>query len=245
MSSPATADARLLAIAFGPVNSISDVISALESIDGILADEDGLKWFNWLYLTVTRAVDQSVASAAWHNPAWIAQLDVVFARLYLDAVRQWLTPGLAAPKCWQVLFKSRNDVRVARVQFAIAGVNAHIDHDLSIAIVKTCQQFGIQPVHLSNEYRDYCHVNDVLDPIIDRAKAMLLTGLLGNCLPHINLVEDLVAGFGLRAVREAAWANGEMLNHVDAMPGLGDRFMNGLDDAAALAAHGLLAPVGI
>ena len=245
MSASAGTDAQLLAIATNPVHSISEVIASLESIDSVLADADGLKWFNWLYLTVTRAVDQSVGASTWRNPAWLAQLDVVFARLYLNAVLQWLSPGQSAPKCWQVLFRSRNDARLARVQFALAGVNAHIDHDLSLAVVETCRQFGIKPVHLSDVYLDYCHVNDVLDPIIDQAKSVLLTGLLGNCLPHINFVEDLVAGFGLRKVREAAWVHGEILNHVDGIPGLGDRFLNGLDDAAALAAHGLLAPVGI
>ncbi len=51
--------------------------------------------------------------------------------------------------------------------------------------------------------------------------------------------------FGLRAAREAAWTNAEMLWHADEIPGLGDRFLDGLDDAATLAGRGLLAPVGV
>jgi hypothetical protein len=241
-------DNQLLQIAANPVNSIADVIAAFESIDGVLAATDGLKWFNWLYLTVTRAVDSNIASGAWRNPSWLTQLDVVFARLYLYALTKWLTPGGTAgapPKCWAALFESRNDVRLARIQFALAGVNAHIDHDLSIAVVETCAQFGIAPAHLSSEYLDYCHVNDILDPIVNQAKAELLTGLLGVTLPSIDLVENLVAMFGLRASREAAWTNAEMLHHAEQIPGLGDRFLSGLDDAAALAARGLLAPVGV
>ena len=170
---------------------------------------------------------------------------IVFARLYLSALVQWLTPGGTTPKCWTVVFESRNDAGLARIQFALAGINAHIDHDLSIAVVETCRQFGIAPTHLSSEYLDYCHVNDVLDPVINQAKTELLTGLLGDNLPSINLVENLVAMFGLRASREAAWTNAEMLWHAEEIPGLGDRFLNGLDDAAALAGRGLLAPVGI
>jgi len=238
-------DNQLLAIAVSPVNSIPDVIAAFESIDGILPDTDGLKWFNWLYLTVTRAVDSNIGSRTWHNAAWVAQLDVVFARLYLDALRQYLTPGGDTPKCWTVLFESRKDVRLARIQFALAGINAHIDHDLSIAVVETCRQFGIAPVHLSPGYLDYCQVNDVLAPVIDQAKPELLTGLLGDNLPSIDLVENLVGMFGLRAVREAAWTNGEVLWHAEEIPGLGERFLDGLDDAAALAGRGLLAPVGV
>jgi len=242
-------DNPLLAIAANPVNSIADVVAAMEAIDGVLADTDGLKWFNWLYLTVTRAVDSAIGTGAgtrtWHNPAWLTQLDVVFARLYFDALRQYLTPGLTTPKCWTVLFEARNDARLARIQFALAGINAHIDHDLSIAVVETCRQFGIVPAHLSPEYLDYCQVNDVLDPVINEAKPELLTGLLGDNLPSIDLVENLVGMFGLRAVREAAWTNGEMLRQAEEVPGLSDRFLDGLDDAAALAGRGLLAPVGV
>jgi hypothetical protein len=238
-------DNPLLAIAAKPVNTIPDVIAALEAIDSLLPVTDGLKWFNWLYLTVTKAVDTNIGAGTWRNPTWLTQLDVVFAGLYLSALAEWLTPGETAPICWCVLFEARDDAKLARVQFALAGINAHIDHDLSEAVVETCRQFNIAPVRQSPEYLDYTQVNDILDPIVDQAKAQLLTGLLGDNLPSINLLENMLAAFGLRTSREAAWTNAEMLFQAEAIPGLGDRFLDGLDDAAALAARGLLAPVGV
>jgi hypothetical protein len=48
-------------------------------------DGDGLKWFNWLYLQVTQAVEARVASGGFADPAWLAQLDVQFAHLYFSA----------------------------------------------------------------------------------------------------------------------------------------------------------------
>jgi hypothetical protein len=238
-------DNPLLAIATTQPATIAEVIAALEAIDGLLPETDGLKWFNWLYLTVTKAVDLNIGSGTWHNPAWLTQLDVVFAGLYLSALAQWLTPGETAPKCWSILFDARDDAKLARIQFALAGINAHIDHDLSEAVVETCRHFNIAPVHQSPEYLDYTQVNSILDPIVDQAKAQLLTGLLGDNLPSINYVENMAAAFGLSASREAAWTNGEMLFHAEVVPGLGDRFLDGLDDAATLAARGLLAPVGV
>ena len=110
---------------------------------------------------------------------------------------------------------------------------------------ETCRQFNIAPVHHSPEYLDYTQVNNILDPIVDQAKAQLLTGLLGDNLPSIDYVENMVAAFGLSTSREAAWTNGEMLFNVESIPGLGDRFLDGLDDAATLAARGLLSPVGV
>lgn len=250
MASPcAPTDGELLAIASKPVNSIPDVIASFAALGQALPDTDGLQWFNQLYLTVTKAVDLSIGAGPgtrpWNCPDWLSRLDVVFAGLYLDALTKWLTPGETAPKCWQVLFRARNDARLARIQFALAGMNAHIDHDLSIAVVRTCREFGIEPVHLSPQYLDYSGINDLLDGIIDTAKKELLVGLLGDNLPSLNLVENLTAMWGLRATREFAWTNAELLWHAQAVPGLADRLLDGLDDAADLAGRGLLAPVGV
>lgn len=238
-------DAGLLEIASRKIDSIADVIAAFEAIDGILPDIDGLKWFNGLYLSVTKAVDQSIGTLHWNNPTWLVRLDVLFARLYLNALRASLTPGETAAGCWQVMFKARHDVRLARIQFALAGMNAHIDHDLSEAVVETCTEFGIAPVHLSPEYQDFTQINQLLDKLIDATKHELMVGLLGDALPCIGRVEDLAGGFGILASREVAWTNAEILWHSKAIPGLADRFLDGLDRAATLAGAGLLAPVGV
>ena len=231
--------ATLTEIASAPIKTIPDVIVAFTAIDELLPESDGLKWFNRLYLQVTQAVDGGVASGGWNRPEWIARLDVVFAGLYLSALAG------PAPKCWQVLLDARRDVRLARIQFALAGMNAHIDHDLAIAVTQTCREFGISPVHLSPEYLDYCRVNDLLDGLVETAKKELLVGLLGEPLPCLQLVENLAASWGLRGTREGAWTNAELLWQAEAVPGLAGRFLGALDDTAALAGRGLLAPVGV
>lgn len=60
----ADVNAQLIAIAATPVNSIADVIAAFSAIDAALPESDGLKWFNWLYLTVTKAVDLSIGGGS-------------------------------------------------------------------------------------------------------------------------------------------------------------------------------------
>jgi hypothetical protein len=226
-----------------PVNTITDVIGGMEAIQQATPESDGVHWFNWLYLEVTRSVLAKLSTRSWNNPAWLARLDVLFARLYFAPVSSDAT--VAPPLCWQALLDARHDTRLARIQFALAGMNAHISHDLSIAVVQTCREMQIEPIHLSGIYEDYCAINDLLDGLIDDAKKTLLTGLLGEDLPALDQVEDLVAGFGIRAAREAAWTNAEILWHAQSIPGLADRFTAGLDHAAALAAVGLLAPVGV
>jgi hypothetical protein len=240
-----TLDDQLLAIASTPVDSIPQVIASLEAIDQTLPDTDGLKWFNWLYLNASRAVNASLTADRWLNKRWISTLDVVFARCYLSALERWLTPGSSPPKCWQLLFRSRADARLARIQFALAGANAHINHDLPQAVIETCKQLGFEPVHLSSQYEDYCQVNVVLDPMADRAKVELQAGLLGDKLPAVHLVESLAAMWSLRSVREAAWTNAEIEWHLRTLPTLAARYRDALDDTTELASRGLLAPVGI
>jgi hypothetical protein len=75
-------------IARRPAKSVADVIQILTDADQVLADDDGLKWFNQLYLSVTIAVRDSLAQETFNDGPWLSQLDVVFANLH--GVRSWL-----------------------------------------------------------------------------------------------------------------------------------------------------------
>jgi hypothetical protein len=91
-------DATLLATVQATPQSISDVLQELQAIDRICVEGDGLKWFNWLYGQVTEAVQARVLSGGFHDPAWLAQLDVQFARLYFSALKSSLS-GQTASGC--------------------------------------------------------------------------------------------------------------------------------------------------
>src|SRR5581483_9280715 len=112
-------DPQLRAIAAAAPHSIPDVLGTMRAIDALVADGDGLKWFNWLYLQVTEAVEQRVgASNGFRDPAWLARLDVEFASLYFSALAAWLA-GRPAPGCWTILFQNRTNAPIARIQFAL------------------------------------------------------------------------------------------------------------------------------
>ena len=238
-----TQNEQILQIVSQPVNTIPDVVAAFTAIDAALPSSDGLKYFNALYLSVTQSVDQSVNTVQWNNPAWLSRLDVLFARLYLGALKSSLTAGQAASGCWQVLFNARHNARLARIQFALAGMNAHIDHDLSIAVVETCREFHLEPVHLSPIYQDFTRVNGLLNALIDRSKQALMVGLLGDAIPDVGKLENMVGAFGIQASREVAWTNAELLWHTRLIPSLSNRFLVSLDRAATVAGTVLLTPV--
>ena len=58
-------DSALAAAVRAPAHSIADVIRTLRTVDAICVDDDGLKWFNWLYLQVTEAVASDAETAAY------------------------------------------------------------------------------------------------------------------------------------------------------------------------------------
>src|ERR1700682_4399364 len=145
--------------------TIADVLQVMQTIDATCEEADGLKWFNWLYLPVTQAIESKVGVGGFNDPAWLAELDVQFAQLYFGAVAGGLSGG-SCPDCWMAMLSVRDQVKIARIQFAIAGMNAHINHDLPMAIVSTCQVTNTAPQHGTPQYNDYTAVNPTLDGLI-------------------------------------------------------------------------------
>jgi Family of unknown function (DUF5995) len=223
-----------------PPQTIRDVLGIMQTIDNTCQDADGLKWFNWLYFRVTQAVEARVSGGGFADPAWLALLDVQFAQLYFNALKTSLA-GSPAPGCWQAMFAVRADAQLARIQFAFAGMNAHINHDLCQAIVSTCRASNTVPQHGTAQYNDYTSLNSTLDSLIDLAKQTLNVRLLGAQLPPVSHLEDLVAGWDLGAAREKAWLNAEALWNLPQLFQSG--LLDAIDGLTAVISKSLLVPV--
>ena len=236
-------EAALLTAVQAAPQTIPDVLQILRTIDTTCDGGDGLKWFNWLYLQVTQAVEARVAAGGFTDPAWLAQLDIQFARLYFAALQSSLS-GRETPECWQVLFQSRNHGAIARIEFALAGINAHINHDLPEAIVATCQVTATAPDRGGGtHYNDYTALNSTLDSLIESAKRTLHVRLLGDALPPVSHLEDTIAAWNVSAARESAWQNAEHLWPLRTIPVLTSGFMDMLDGLTTVIGKVLLVPV--
>lgn len=225
-----------------PPQSIADVLHMMRNIEDTCDNGDGLKWFNGLYLQVTEAVAARVASSGFADPAWIAELDIQFARLYFKALGLALT-GQPCPGSWQAVFACRHWTAIARIQFALAGMNAHINRDLPLAIVSTSQGASAPPTHGNSHYNDYTALNTTLASLIEAAKETLQVRLLGDPLPSVSHLEDTLAAWSLTAARENAWQNAEVLWHLQSVPGASSSFMNSLDGLTTVVGKALLVPV--
>lgn len=232
-------DENLALIASTPVSTIDEVISVMRQLDSVLPDTDGLKWFNLLYLKVTEAVGAATVGHVWSDPNWLARLDVVFAEMYFAAIRD----TAAAPRSWQVLLEARNDPRIMRVQFAICGMNAHINHDLQFALVKTCSEMGIAPRSGSPQHQDYEFVNGILEAVEPEVKQFLATGIVGQVDQHLGQLDDILAMWGIRKARATAWGYAQVFWHIRNNPFLRKVQLESVDNITSAFGRGLIIPV--
>jgi Family of unknown function (DUF5995) len=220
---------------------IAPVLARMQAIATELPTSDGVARFNHLYLEVTEAVDGAAQTAGFADVDFLEALDVEFAGLYFKAFDA-SQAGQALPRCWAPLFDARADTRISPIQFALAGMNAHINHDLPFALVSTCVADGISPSRNSPEYSDFVKVNGLLSQVEARVKAEYLTGLIGVADEVVGRIDNVVAMWSIEEARNAAWTHAEMLWAVRDVPALADAFEDALDGTVGFASRGLLVP---
>jgi hypothetical protein len=222
------------------IETIDDVITVLRGLDGALANGDGLKWFNLLYLKVTEAVRRPPQTVRWENGQWLEQLDVYFAKLYFAAVCDWQRNRDRVARAWLPLFQARDRLGIKRVQFALAGINAHINHDLPVALVQTGKALRVVLKRGTAEFRDFERVNSILETVQEEAKRYIATGLVGVIDQSLVDLDDNAANWSVRKARETAWSNGEILWRLNRTPVLRNEFLTNIDRLVSLASRGLL-----
>jgi len=228
-----------------PVSSIDGVLSVMTAIDAALPDADGLKWFNRLYLQVTRGVRQAVTGTAFRDARFMTELDVVFANLYFAAIAAGEIDPSRAPSAWRPLLRARTTPRIARLQFALAGMNAHINRDLPQGIVQVFEALGGDPTTDQARRQDFDSINAVLERVEGEVKGDFSIGLVGAVDELAGRADDVAAMFKVREARHAAWTNAEVLWTLRRTPVLRDAFFERLDGLTGLAGRGLLVPVSI
>ncbi|MGO9560317.1 MAG: DUF5995 family protein [Acidimicrobiales bacterium] len=226
----------------GPVTSIEGAIAQMTAIAGELPLTDGLACFNRMYLIVTEKVLSEVSTGAYADPAFLSDLDVVFVNLYFGAIEAWQAEPQDAPRCWSELLASRSDTHIAPMQFALAGMNAHINHDLPIAVVKTCEELDTAPDE-GTHAADFEKVNAVLGALDQQIRESFETGIILDLDRMAAGLENVIGNFAIDEARRAAWINADALWRLRDHPFLSKEYTDGLDDAAALAARALLVPL--
>jgi Family of unknown function (DUF5995) len=147
------------------VDGVRTISALLERMDVLVAELEAEcspgRYFLSTYTRTTRAVAGALEDGRFEDPAWVEVWDVVFADLYLDALRTYRRDPASAPRPWRVAFAA--DPALPAVAHVLLGMNAHINYDLPQALLAVIPPTDVDDAHLmERRRRDHERIDAVL-----------------------------------------------------------------------------------
>lgn len=226
-----------LAVEFRSVDDVERGLQELERHFLLRRDRRGV--FATAYLHITRSIELHLEAGGFIDPVWVRQYLVRFGNLYRQALLDYERGNSSAvPKAWRISFDAATAGNGFVIQHLILGVNAHINHDLAIALFR----LGIDPER-SQKYRDHTTVNAVLEAATLEMKhrvGTLYEPLLQRLDRLAGREDDRITSFSIPKAREHAWTFAVALT---CAPGEPERrqLRRALDEQAAVIARLVLA----
>ncbi|MGW0394486.1 DUF5995 family protein [Streptomyces sp. NPDC003042] len=216
------------------------VLARMRALDERLPPQDGVAVFNRVYLTVTETLHRRIEVGGFPAPGAARTLSVRFAERYLTAVEAGADGHREAPACWRPLFQYRRHPGIRPLQHALAGINAHIGHDLALAVVSTCRALDCPPAALE---ADFDRVGDTLVSLEEHIREELMPG--PDLLEIADPLTHLIGSWSLERARAGAWAAARLLWTLRRSPELAEEFRESLDAGVGLVGRCLLTPVRV
>jgi hypothetical protein len=218
-----------------PATDVDEVLTRMRALDAALPPRDGVAVFNRVYLSVTEELRRRLEARAFADPTVAAELGARFAGRYLTAVA---AEPRDAPACWRPLLQLRGHRGIRPLQFALAGINAHVGHDLALAVVDAACALDLEPPDLE---RDFDRVGELLTAIEERVREELMPG--PDLLDVADPLTHLAGSWSLDRARDAAWAASRVLWSLRRMPEMYEEFTEKLDTGVGLIGRFLLTPL--
>jgi hypothetical protein len=228
---------------------VADVVRRMRALAVRLPPSDGVAVFDRVYLAVTEEFARRLGRGRFPDGPEAAELAVLFAGRYLAAVEAADGPGPdgpdtdgsgadgRVPACWQPLVRARADPAVHPLQFALAGITAHVGHDLALAVVDTCRATGRTPDAVAP---DFDAVGAVLTAIEARVREELMPG--PDLLERLDPLTHAVASWSLARARDGAWAAARLLWAIRDRREAYQECARALDVSVGAMARAVLAP---
>ena len=184
---------------------IADTAAELRAIAREADDATG--YFPALYSRVTARIAESIAAGRFDDGPRMERFATTFASYYVRAFRN----DIPRPRCWQATWDVAGDGALLIVQHLLLGINAHVNHDLPLAVVDVARGAG----GLASVHDDFLAVNAVL--------AETYNGVLRDLDRVSRWTNEAAAlgggrsfNFSLRVARDQAWDAAGRLFPLDA-----------------------------
>jgi hypothetical protein len=159
--------------------------------------------------------------------------------MYFAAVDAMSGPPTSVPAAWQPLVEARTNPAILPIQFALAGMNAHINHDLPIALVATCRNLNTAPDD-GTHHDDYQKVDVLLDAAEQSVRQSFESSVVLGTDRHAQAVLDLVCNWSMNSARDVAWDAAVALWRCRSIATVEDLLMDGTARTVAMASRFLL-----
>jgi hypothetical protein len=184
------------------IKTIDEIIGLLEAI--ILDSEknnDPMGYFAALYLTVTIKVKDGIASGFFDDCPRMEQLDVAFAKRYLEAYYSY-RQNENTTKSWKAAFDMTSAYWPIVLQHLLMGMNAHINLDLGVAAAEISK--GKNLADLQN---DFNKINEILSELVHEVEDDLsvVWPALKYILKWTGKIDDFLVDFSMKLARDGAW----------------------------------------
>ena len=195
----------------GQIGSLDEVVERLGRLEQeFVSRRDRRAVFLTVYGLMTREMQRRIADGAFDDGDWVARYAVGFADRYRQALEGY-EQGTRIAKSWQLAFDTARDPSGLVLQNMLLGINAHINHDLALALVDA----SIDPDR-SSRHADHTAVNNVLrsltDVVSERVSELYAEGLAGLDACS-GLLDEAVTNFSFEVARENAWESAVALTN--------------------------------
>lgn len=186
--------------------------------------------FTTAYVETTRSLIRHLDAGHFHDASKVRRYILAFGARYRLALEGDQTAS--APGCWQLAFSKARDPRTSIAQNLLLGINAHLNHDLPLAILDA----GFDP-SLPEEEREHQRINAALFAAIPAIRHAVVrnyqpTFWVRNLI--VGRVLDRLTAEAFESARTQAWQAARVLA---ATPALRER----LDQRTVAISRQLLA----
>jgi hypothetical protein len=125
------------------------------------------------YLIMTRQVEDAVRTGRFHDGVWVSRLLDRFAGYYFDAVDSYggVITEPVCPAVWREALEACADPRCHPLQALMLGINAHINHDLALALVDVLDDWPtLDEAARQLRREDHEQVNTIIDATTDQVQ---------------------------------------------------------------------------
>lgn len=121
------------------------------------------------YARMTANMFQGIDSGRFSDAAWTSALVHHFAEFYFQALDAYARTPTVVPAPWSVAFTAATKGKTTALQHLFLGVNAHINHDLVLALgdLLRGEASALQDPTQRLRHADFSEVNQVIAETID------------------------------------------------------------------------------